>query len=399
MDSMLLLEQADRAFALGQANQGLALLRKYNLSNKSDAASWHRQANLEEQIGDISAAGEAHHKCIEIAPNNAIAYLYGGYWLQKNSDNIAAAAALYSIAFDLDPSILALGPQSGSSPQTQNRSREADRVMRHFFSEHHRSICSNIPNAHRIKNAQWVQTSNQKKSFSEKNFAPEIFFIPDLPTQPIFSSANFSWAKQLHSVSNKIKNELTNALQQQLTKECLRPYLGTNFSQHSKLSGLANSNNWMAIDLFKNGELNTEISDFFPETLKAISLIPTYNLNENPFEVFFSFLKPHQSIAPHFGQSNHALTVHLPLDIPSDCYLKVGNQKKSWREGEVLAFDDSFLHSAHNNSDQTRVVLIFSIWQPELTHYERKAVQTSFNARQKWLSERQSQLTNLLTKK
>ncbi|MBL4674010.1 MAG: aspartyl/asparaginyl beta-hydroxylase domain-containing protein [Arenicella sp.] len=395
MSDSRLLAQADQAFSAGQANQGLTLLRQYNLLNSNDAASWHRQAIIEEQIGDFSAAGKAHFRCIEIAPGNAMGYLYAGYWLQQNNQQIQAIAALYSLAYDLDPSSLALWQHVQVSAPTQLRSREANKVMRHVLSEQHRSVCSSLRNAERIKNAHWVQTSDQPISFGIENFAPELFFIQGLSSKPFYSVEELIWAEQLNTKCSTIKSELTYAMQQQLAKDSLRPYLDKNFSSHSKLGELANSSNWLAIDLFSNGELNTDISSLFPETLDALTALPTYNLNQNPFEVFFSFLKPGQSIAPHFGQSNHALTVHLPLDIPAECYLEVGDEKQSWREGEVLVFDDSFLHSAHNHSDLNRVVLIFSIWHPQLSSDERNAVRQSFIARQTWLSERQSELQRL----
>ncbi len=395
MNNSRLLTEADQAFAAGQAEQGLALLRQYNLLNNNDAASWHRQAIIEEQIGDFSTAGEAHFRCIEIAPNNAIGYIYAGYWLQQKNRQTQAAAALYSLAYDIDPSSLMLWQQVQVSAPTQLRSREANRVMRQVLSEQHRSFCSGLSNAERIRNAHWVQTSDQQTSFDIKNFAPELFFIPGLPSKPFYPVEELLWAEELNSKCSTIKAELTAAMQQQLAKDGLRPYLDKGFSSHSTLGELANSNNWLAIDLFSSGELNSEISTLFPQTLDALKALPTYNLKQNPFEVFFSFLKPHQSIAPHFGQSNHALTVHLPLDIPSECYLEVGAEKQFWREGEVLVFDDSFLHSAHNPSDLNRVVLIFSVWHPQLSADERNAVQQSFIARQTWLSQRQSQLKKL----
>jgi len=394
MENSHLLAQADQALANGQANQGLILLRQYNSSNDNDAGSWHRQAVIEEQIGDFSMAGEAHFRCIEIAPNNAIGYLYGGYWLQQKNQQ-TDAAALYSLADDLDASVLKLWDQADVSPPTKLRSQEASKVMRRVLSEQHRIVCRNLDNAERIRKAHWVQTSDQPVSLNFDNFAPELFFIPGLSTRPFHSSTEFTWTEQLNQKCSAINKELSHAMEQQLTKESLRPYLGKNFSSHSSLSKLANSHNWQAIDLFKNGQLNSEVSMLFPETLNALNTVPTYNLDNNPFEVFFSFLKPHQSIAPHFGQSNHALTVHLPLDIPDGCYLKVNDQEEKWAHNEVLIFDDSFLHSAHNPSELNRVVLIFSIWHPDLNADERNAVQQSFKARQKWVSERRSRLEKL----
>ena len=57
-------------------------------------------------------------------------------------------------------------------------------------------------------------------------------------------------------------------------------------------------------------------------------------------------------------------------------------------------FDDSFIHEAENTSEQDRVVLIFSVWHPDLTLDEQTAIQQSFNARQTWLDERTKYLTN-----
>jgi aspartyl/asparaginyl beta-hydroxylase (cupin superfamily) len=38
-----------------------------------------------------------------------------------------------------------------------------------------------------------------------------------------------------------------------------------------------------------------------------------------------------------------------------------------------MMFDDTFDHEAWNGSEQTRVVLIFDVWNPELSIAEREA--------------------------
>ncbi|MFT6033103.1 MAG: hypothetical protein ACI854_001636 [Arenicella sp.] len=395
MKDSSLLDQANLAFTVGNDKQGLTLLRQYNSANNDDAANWHRQAIIEEQIGDSLVAGEAHYRCIEIAPNNAIGYLYAGYWLQHQDQQTKAAAALYSLAHDLDSSALALWQRSDVSAATRLRSRQANKVMRQVLSAHHKAACADLANAERIEKAHWIRTTDKTISFGADNFSPELFFIPSLPITPFYSAKELAWTEQLNQNSDKIRDELTTAMQQQLGQNSLRPYLDENYVDHAKLGELANSNNWLAIDLFKSGELNSNLAVLFPQTLKALSTLPVYCLDQDPFEVFFSFLKPSHSIAPHFGQSNHALTVHLPLDIPPDCFLKVGSEKRSWQQDEVLVFDDSFLHSAHNQSERIRVVLIFSIWHPDLSGDERIAIQESFKARQQWTLERPAQLNKL----
>ncbi|MCB1614287.1 MAG: aspartyl/asparaginyl beta-hydroxylase domain-containing protein, partial [Xanthomonadales bacterium] len=46
---------------------------------------------------------------------------------------------------------------------------------------------------------------------------------------------------------------------------------------------------------------------------------------------------------------------------------------RGWEEGKLMIFDDSFEHEAWNDSDQTRVVLIFDTWNPNLDPVERQA--------------------------
>ncbi|RBP53287.1 aspartyl/asparaginyl beta-hydroxylase domain-containing protein [Arenicella xantha] len=395
MTRTTLLAQADAAFDEGRPVDGLALLRELNKHYSDDAASWHRQAIVEEQIGSPAQAGLAHYRCIEVAPNNALGYLYAGHWLQRQQQT-NAAAALYSIAQDLDASILHLAHHQQISEQARLRSSEANLTLRHVLSKQHRDLCAKMIDAERIADAKWVQTNDQAIHFKSKNFAPELFYIPSLAATPFHECADCNWAQEITEKSSEIQQELTRALEQKLSQDSLRPYLSGAFAKHSDLSELANSANWLAMDLYKNGELNTQIAGLFPTTLKALQSAPHYTLDSQPFEIFFSLLKPGQQIAPHYGQSNHALTAHLALDIPPNCHLTVDTINREWKAGELILFDDSFLHSAHNNSDQTRVVLIFSIWHPDLSENEKTAIQQCFQARQDWLNQRQSQIKTLL---
>jgi aspartyl/asparaginyl beta-hydroxylase (cupin superfamily) len=71
---------------------------------------------------------------------------------------------------------------------------------------------------------------------------------------------------------------------------------------------------------------------------------------------------------------------HLPLVIPPDCALRVGNETRAWREGELLMFDDTIEHEAWNKSSQLRVVLIFDVWRPELSREEQALIATMLAA-------------------
>jgi len=89
---------------------------------------------------------------------------------------------------------------------------------------------------------------------------------------------------------------------------------------------------------------------------------------------FLSRLRPGTHIPPHHGATNTRLICHLPLVIPDNCAIRVGNDTRRWKLGELIVFDDTVEHEAWNRSDQTRIVLIFDVWNPFLTEAERALV-------------------------
>ena len=101
--------------------------------------------------------------------------------------------------------------------------------------------------------------------------------------------------------------------------------------------------------------------------------------NRSPV-VLFSLLKPGTHIPPHNGLVNTRLICHLPLVVPAGCRFRVGNETREWVEGQAWAFDDSIDHEAWNDSDRTRVILLFDVWRPELTAIERELVTELFAA-------------------
>jgi hypothetical protein len=85
----------------------------------------------------------------------------------------------------------------------------------------------------------------------------------------------------------------------------------------------------------------------------------------------FSVLQPGGKILPHCAPWNTRLTLHLGLSVPSDCEMRVANEVRTWKAGEVLAFDDSFEHEVWNRSSTSRAILLIDVWHPDLTSGER----------------------------
>ncbi len=390
-----LIQQADEAFAKRDNVHGLDLLRRHVELNPKDAATWHRLANIEEQIGDWSKAGKAHYHCIEAAPTNPLAYIYAGHWLQKQGQPDAAASA-YSLAQEIDPASLELWRSGNTAQPTAMRCREANRHLRQFMSRQHRDLFEDNDSNSRIARAVWVRTHDQPLTHVRPDFSPALFFIPDLQQKPWFERAEFEWAANLEAHADVIRQELHTALQQSPQALGIRPYLPEGMQVEGKMAALVGSDNWSAIDLYRDDVINEPAASLFPQTLELIDELPTYGLQQEPSEVFFSMLQPQWSIDNHYGLSNHSLTCHIGLDVPDECYIEVAGERRCWQHDKLLAFDDSYLHSAHNQSDARRIVLIFSVWHPSLNEQERTDIQNAFKLRAQWMKSRRDKLHQLL---
>ena len=66
--------------------------------------------------------------------------------------------------------------------------------------------------------------------------------------------------------------------------------------------------------------------------------------------------------APYAG----SLRYHLGLVTPNDdnCAIIVDGQRYSWRDGEEVVFDETYLHWAENKTDKDRIILFCDIERP-----------------------------------
>jgi aspartyl/asparaginyl beta-hydroxylase (cupin superfamily) len=80
---------------------------------------------------------------------------------------------------------------------------------------------------------------------------------------------------------------------------------------------------------------------------------------------FFSVLEPGKVLRLHPGPLKGVLRCHLPLQVPpGDVAIRVGREVRTWEEGRLLVFDDTYLHTAWNRSDAPRVVLFMDLVRP-----------------------------------
>lgn len=80
----------------------------------------------------------------------------------------------------------------------------------------------------------------------------------------------------------------------------------------------------------------------------------------------FASLPPGARLVKHRDPFAGSLRYHLGLMTPNsdDCFISVDGQSYSWRDGEAVIFDETYIHYAENKSDKDRVILFLDIRRP-----------------------------------
>jgi aspartate beta-hydroxylase len=202
---------------------------------------------------------------------------------------------------------------------------------------------------------------------------PTRFYYPELPQIQFYERSDFDWVEALEAATDDIREELLAVLREDSN---FPPYLmDVKGIPHLNNQDLINNPSWGAFFFWKNGPLIDENALRCPKTLAALENVPLPHITNHTPSALFSLLKPGTRIPPHNGMLNTRLICHLPLIVPKNCgALRVGSEERPWVEGKTMIFDDSIEHEAWNNSDKTRVVLLFDIWRPELSPEERDLI-------------------------
>jgi aspartyl/asparaginyl beta-hydroxylase (cupin superfamily) len=197
--------------------------------------------------------------------------------------------------------------------------------------------------------------------------------VPRLPALPFFPRHLFPWVKAIEAATPAITDEFLAVHARD--HAAFRPYVqyapGMPVNQWQTLN---HSTRWSSYFLWQNGAAIADHQRDCPATAAALAEVEMADIAGLCPNAMFSALAPRTHIPPHHGETNARLVVHLPLIVPAGCRYRVGHDTTGWTVGEVLVFDDSIEHEARNDSDELRVVLIFDVWNPLLSHAERAMV-------------------------
>jgi beta-hydroxylase len=97
-----------------------------------------------------------------------------------------------------------------------------------------------------------------------------------------------------------------------------------------------------------------------PRTVKLVESIPRINA------AMFALLPPGARLGEHRDPFAGSVRYHLGLITPNSdaCRIYIDGTPYSWRDGEAVMFDETFIHSAVNETDQTRIILFCDVARP-----------------------------------
>lgn len=207
---------------------------------------------------------------------------------------------------------------------------------------------------------------------------PRYYYFPELPQIQFYERADFPWFDEVEAATDAITAELLEVMRE---PGSFAPYVegDANRPRREHLGMLGNPE-WSAFYLRRNGADVPANAARCPATMHALRNVPLAVVPQRSPSVLFSLLRPGAHIPPHNGLVNTRLICHLPLIVPPGCTFRVGNDEREWRRGKGWLFDDTIEHEAWNRSAETRVILLFDVWRPELTLEERDLVIALFEA-------------------
>ena len=334
--------------------------------------------NLDHDViwaGDHDTRRRELEHTLSLSPRDILANIRMADWHLANNDT-RAASAFYAVALKL-ASQSKITPPHLAPELARARAAQADLMEQYRLALMSRLRADGFDpdrSSRRFAQSLDVMLGRQRIFIQE----PRVFYFPGLPQVAFYANERFPWLANIEAETDDIRRE---ALEVLVSGEGLEPYIQAERNRPTfDVRGLLDNPNWSAYFLWKNGAPVESALRKCPITAAALEKIPLAQIEGRTPSVLFSVLRPGARIPPHHGMINTRLICHLPLIAPPGCAFRVGAETRPWIAGKAWAFDDTIEHEAWNNSGETRVILIFEIWKPELSDEERALVASLFQA-------------------
>ena len=372
VDARALVQQAIEALRKGDPATARDRFQQVIASGVADASVWLGLALALRGTNDKEGSLVAIEQALKLEPRNIRARVMKADHYAELGDARAASAFYASV-------VRAAPPPEQLPPELRNEVARAEVMSRRYAADYEvflRDRLSGLAFADDSAFAQSLDLMLGKKQIYLQQ--PKHFYFPGLPQTQFYDRAQFPWLDAVEAATDAIRAELLEVMKDHAA---FTPYLESRADRpFQDVHGMLDNPDWSAFYLWKNGEPVADNIARCPNTMAALAGAPLARIKGRTPSVLFSLLRPGAVIPPHHGFVNTRLICHLPLIVPEGCAFRVGNDTRPWRESKAWLFDDTIEHEAWNRSSETRVILLFDVWRPELSDEERALVAAMFEA-------------------
>lgn len=356
-----------RDAAIAALRRGDAAVARATLNEMADPPAM-LLAQACNRTGDLDGEAAALRRILNEAPRDLPALLAMGQNALRRGDERAASTwcrtALAQAALTGAPPPLAPMLQQAQSIVAQASAR---------FEDHMAAAIRDLPALPRITQATDLLLGKSALFLQQ----PSMFYFPGLPQRAFYERTDFDWVAPIEAMTEAIVTELATV---RADDPDFAPYVQTSQDRPAPNNPLRDDPSWGAYYFWQGGAPVADHAARCPAVMAALAHAPMPVIAGRSPMALWSLLRPGTHIQPHHGLLNTRLICHLPLLAPEGCALRVGAQTRPWQRGEMLIFDDSIEHEAWNKGTETRVVLLFEVWRPEIDPHEREALTRLFQA-------------------
>ena len=117
---------------------------------------------------------------------------------------------------------------------------------------------------------------------------------------------------------------------------------------------------WKRFYLKWYGDSHPSAAELCPQTVAIVKSIPSIKA------AMFAELPPGGQLNRHRDPYAGSVRFHMGLITPNDdaCYIDVDGQRHSWRDGQAVMFDETYLHEAYNKTPHNRIILFCDVERP-----------------------------------
>jgi beta-hydroxylase len=179
-----------------------------------------------------------------------------------------------------------------------------------------------------------------------------MYWFSAVPRAPVLDVGNFPELKKLRDNWQIIRDEALQLMEQ------------------GRIAAATGHNDLGFNSFFKNGWKRFYVKWYDAPLPSALEHCPkTVELLEQVSTVhgaMFALLPPGGKLNPHRDPFAGSLRYHLGLATPNDdgCRIYIDGNMYSWRDGQDIVFDETYVHSAANDTQQMRVILFCDVERP-----------------------------------